>query len=88
MHGIVPPPPCVAYFSHLFISFSVVERTSHSQNQASSYGQLNMFGGFNLGFARGNSVYVPTLNCIFKGFMHKLFILEPRTAKSPLLIFG
>lgn len=87
---IIPPPLCFACFAfpYLFISSSMAETVSHSKHQASSYGQLNMFGGFNLGFTRSNSVYVPTLNCIFRGFMHKLFILEPCRAKSPLLIFG
>lgn len=47
-------------FLRLFISSPVVETASHSQRQASSYSQLNMFGGFNRGFTRSNGVYVPT----------------------------
>lgn len=53
-----------------------------------SYSQLNVFGGFNQGFARSDSILHGELKCVSIGFMHKLFILERCTAKSPLLIFG
>lgn len=53
-----------------------------------SYSQLNVFGGFSQGFARSDSILHARLKCISRGFMHKLFILEQCTAKSPLLIFA
>lgn len=53
-----------------------------------SYSKLNVFGGFNQGFAWRDIILHTKLKCISRGFMHKLFILEQCTAKSPLLIFG
>lgn len=78
------PPPSLC--------LSVLLRGWHRASQPTpgfpSYSQLNVFGGFNQGFAWSDSILHAKLKCISRGLMHKLFILEQCTAKSPLLIFG
>lgn len=60
MYYTSPSLLCLLCISSLVHIPSVVEIASHSQHQAASYSQLNMFGGFNRGFTQSNSVYVPT----------------------------